>query len=518
MYTRAELLVLDNAPHMQQHKSAQVLNCSRGERIMTLVGFRNNLLLLVICLYLLLDYGFMQVRLTTGSSSGIPIGELVLLFSLLTINYSSLLPRLSQTIILVPFVVWWAFGISRAVLATSSFGFWALRDANHVIESLFLVAGFSFAALPEQLERFFRWLRNILALICIYAIGYPLRETLQSFSPKLISGAGVEVPLFFTYINTSSLLILSSSYLLLISYAKKFYNIVLAVLLLGFSIFTFQGRTIYLQICAVFIAASFYRKEFMVKGMISILLLLGLIATIPVIGVNFRGRLGQEVSLHFLMNHFLTIAGVESEGLEGAAGGVPQRLEWWRNLYERWTSDVTTFLFGLGYGFPLVDFEDHQGITVREPHNSYISIMSRLGLLGIITFLWIHILLIKAWHNTYRACQRMNWQEAQKRLLILMIFFILVWVYAIGEDALEKPFVTIPYYFFWGIVLRVNWHLKYNCSAYARSLGTQEYVPVEQPNDRVKRVKSCIVHGRYENDYYHRDPYTERDQILTRVP
>jgi hypothetical protein len=484
---------------------------------MTFVGFRNNLLLLAICLYLLLDYGFMQVRIPPSTSSGIPIGELVLLFSILTINYSRLLPKLSQTIFLVPFVLWWAFGISRAILATSSFGFWALRDANHVIESLFLVAGFAFAALPEQLDRFFRWLRTTLVFISIYAIGYPLRETLQSFSPKLMSGAGVEVPLFFNYINTSAMMILTAANCLLNSSSKKTYNIVIAIFLLGFSMIVFQSRTVYLQIIAVFLAATLYRKEIFIKGVISIIILLSFLAIMPAIGVNFRGRLGQEVSLDFMMNHFLAIAGVESEGLEGAAGGVPQRLEWWRDLYKRWTSDVITFLFGLGYGFPLVDFEDHQGITVREPHNSYISIMSRLGLLGIVTFLWMHIILVTIWHNTYRACQRINWQEAQKWLLTLMIFFILVWVYAIGEDALEKPFVTIPYYFFWGIVLRINWHLRYNCPTYALSLQRQKNF-VSRIGKGGGEESQLVDNPRgYENAYHHRNPDTEWGQILTRV-
>jgi O-antigen ligase len=157
---------------------------------------------------------------------------------------------------------------------------------------------------------------------------------------------------------------------------------------------------------------------------------------------------------------------VESEGLEGAAGGVPQRLGWWQDLYERWTLSASTFLFGLGYGFPLIDFKDYYGITVREPHNSYISILARLGLSGGLAFLWMHILLLHSWYHTYRACQRMHWQEGENRLLTLLIFFILIWVNAIGEDPLEKPFVTIPYYFFWGIVLRMNWYLKYNLPSY----------------------------------------------------
>jgi hypothetical protein len=61
---------------------------------------------------------------------------------------------------------------------------------------------------------------------------------------------------------------------------------------------------------------------------------------------------------------------------------------------------------------------------------------------------------------------RMHSLEGENRLLILMIFFILVWINAIGEDAFEKPFITIPYYFFWGVVLRMNWYLSKNFPQY----------------------------------------------------
>ncbi len=37
-----------------------------------------------------------------------------------------------------------------------------------------------------------------------------------------------------------------------------------------------------------------------------------------------------------------------------------------------------------------------------------------------------------------------------------MVFFICIWVLAIGEDGFEKPYNIIPFYFFWGIILRFS--------------------------------------------------------------
>lgn len=436
---------------------------------MSLITFRNFLLLSTISLYLLLNYGFMQVRIPPIAGGGIPVGELVLLFALATIHYGNLLPRLFSIAFLLPFSIWWVLGLSRALAGVPEYGIWSLRDATHVIESLFLLVGFAFAARPMVLERFFQWLPIILIIACVYAIGYPISGMLQSWSPKLVAGAGHEAPLLFTYTNTSAMLLWAAAYIVIIykrSDVGAKFGWFIAVFLIGYTIFLFQSRTIYLQLISMFILFLIYRRELIGKGIVGVFVLFGFLLLIPVVGFQIEGRLGQTVSIDFLVNHFLAIGGIESAGVEGSAAGVSQRLGWWFNLYSRWTSDLGTFLFGLGYGFPLVDFVAfgagyaEGGQVVREPHNSYISILARIGLLGAVAWVWMHILMLQVWRRAYKACKRMRWREGENRLLILMVFFVLMWVFAIGEDAFEKPFVAIPYYFFWGIVLRIAYQLK----------------------------------------------------------
>ncbi len=430
---------------------------------MTLSRFRNSMLLWVVGLYLLLNYGFMQVRFPPVAGGGIPIGELVLIFSLLTINYARSIPRLGATVFLVPFFIWWAFGLSRAFLSVPEYGMWALRDATHVIESLFLLVGFSFAVRAEALARFFDWLPKILIAACIYALGYPFFEILQSWSPMLVGGAGQDVPLLFLYINTAQILLWAVAYIMLFKHGRGINNkaiFLVAAFLFGYALFLFQARTIYLQVIALFILFLFYRRKLFGKSIAGVILLFCLLLAMPFIGLQIEGRLGQAVSVEFFINHFLAIGGIESEGLIASAGGVSQRLGWWLNLYDRWTSSASTFLFGLGYGFPLIDFGVAHGVAVREPHNSYISILARIGLLGGIVWIWMHILMLRVWQSAYKMCRQMRWRDGENRLLILMAFFIITWVYAIGEDAFEKSFIAIPYYFFWGIVLRFASHLK----------------------------------------------------------
>ncbi len=168
------------------------------------------------------------------------------------------------------------------------------------------------------------------------------------------------------------------------------------------------------------------------------------------------------MSITFIKNHFLAIFGVESEGVVAAASGITQRIEWWRDLLKVWSENIGTIIYGLGYGFPLIDFKLQQHVIVREPHNSYISILARLGIIGALAWVWMHILLINIWRKAFKQCRIVGWRLGQNRLLILMVFFILILIMAIGEDAFEKPFNAIPYYFFWGIVLRFACYLKYD--------------------------------------------------------
>jgi hypothetical protein len=421
------------------------------------------MLLWVIALYLILNYGFMQLRIPPTGGGGIPLGELLLLFSLATIRYGNLLPKLNSIIFLFPFIVWWLLGISRALVGMTEHGMWALRDATHVIESLFLLVGFAFAARSEVIEYFYQWLPKILIITCIYAIGYPAIGLLQDLSPKIIAGAGYEIPLFFMYTNTSMILLWAATYLVIFKNAPNIgvrFRVFIAATIVAYVIFLFQARTIYLQLIAIALLFLLYRKELIGKGVVIIVVILSFLFIMPFIGLQVVGRIGQTVSLEFIVNHFLAIAGIESEGLEGSVAGVNQRLGWWTNLYYRWTEDIGSILFGLGYGFPLIDFGLAGGIKVREPHNSYISILARVGVVGSVVWLWMHIILIKVWHRSYKRCEKMGLREGQNRLLILMVFFVLSWVFAIGEDAFEKPFVAIPYYFFWGVVLRFIYNQK----------------------------------------------------------
>jgi hypothetical protein len=419
---------------------------------------RNRILLVMLGLYMLLNQGFMQVRIPPIGGGGVPIGEIVLMFSLATINYLVVFRDLSEILLLVPFVLWWTVGIGRAFAQVPEYGFWALRDASSVIESLFLIAGFAFAARVETLEKFFGWLPRIIAFGCIYSLLFPWRDVLVGLSPTITAGAGYETHLLFHFQGISNLLIMAFCYILLFG-RRTWLEYALAFSLLAFAVFMWQARTIYLQVIAVYILFFAFRRDAFHRSLLAVVVIILFLLVVPNIGWKIEGRLGQPVSVEFVFNHILAIFGIERAGVEGAAAGVPLRIGWWTDLYNSWTGSLGNMFFGVGYGMPLTSFTGGTGVVVREPHNSYISVIARLGLVGAINFFWMHILLVRVWWRGYKKSRNLEWQEGQNRFLLLLVFFVLIWIGALGEDAFEKPFNSIPYYFLWGVVIRFTWHL-----------------------------------------------------------
>jgi hypothetical protein len=423
---------------------------------------RNKLILSTIAGYLILNYGFMQLRIPPGSV-GIPIGELVLLFCLATIDWARVLSRMSAIAHVLPFVGFWGLAAVRVVMGLSEYGAWAVRDASQPIESLFLLVGFAFAAREENAEKLFRWLPRVLLVISIYALGMPFAETLRNYSPQLTSMAGGSVPLLFSYTNTGQMLIIYAAYLTLSRPASllRFKLSVLPIFwVLALGVGLVQSRTNYVHAIATAVLLFTYRPRQAGKwvgGGLAFLLIVSILASM---GLQVQGRVGP-ISPEFMLQHLLTISGeAGDQELEAAASGASQRTGWWLDLYHRVTETPLRTLFGLGYGFPLIDFGLKGGIRVREPHNSLISVAARLGLIGFGLWAAMHVFLLRAWRQGMKICRNLQWRAEQTNLLLMMAFYIAVWSGCIGEDMLEKPFNCIPYYFFWGVTLRYVLHLK----------------------------------------------------------
>jgi O-antigen ligase len=98
-------------------------------------------------------------------------------------------------------------------------------------------------------------------------------------------------------------------------------------------------------------------------------------------------------------------------------------------------------------------------VVAREPHNSLISVAARLGLIGILCWLWMQFELFRVGVQAYRDCRRRSLKESDLVLLVLA-FAVLTLASCFGEDTMEKPYNAVPYYAFWGFALRVAYQVR----------------------------------------------------------
>ncbi len=406
--------------------------------------------------YLILNTGFEMIRIPPAGA-GIPIGELVLVISLCIVDSMAVLTKMAAEVWIVPILLWWALSLSRSLYDLHVGGAWSFRDASQAIESLYLIVGFWLVNSSSNMHYFFRWQRRMFIAAIIYGLLFPLSDTLQKFSPSLPGMSTTSASLFFQVVNTPNILVWAACWLLIKrrrSRSPVRGRELLAGILIAFAVAFAQARTMYLGVLVVGVVLFLTRSRMAARW--SAMLLLGalIIAAISVSGIEVKGRLGQKISLNFIVSHFEAISGKSSSAeTQGAAGGVPQRISWWRAIYKKMTDSPGKIVFGLGYGIPLTNFRAG-GVYTREPHNSYVSVIARLGVSGMIVWLLMQGALFFSWARAYRLAGRMEWFEDRGNLLVLIIFNILLLNTAIGEDGFEKPFYAIPYYLFFGIILR----------------------------------------------------------------
>lgn len=440
--------------------------------------------------YLLFNYPFMLLRIPP-SGFGVPLGELFLVFALMTTDVPLVVTKLGKTIYLLPILIWWVFGLARVTVDFLSHGIWAFRDATQVIQSIYVIVAFSLVGRPANLARLMRWLPVVLTLACIYGLSYSLKLQIASLSPKLTGADGESVPLLGSYATTPIVMLWTAFYCLITPKSNELFSrirIPVAGFLISFTIIVMQTRTTYLELVGLSLLLLLFRPRAFAELVMALLILILAVAMLTAFDWHINGRLTDNFSFSFLIEHVEATIGIganRATAVGAAAKGVGLRITWWKNIYDRLTADTATLLTGLGYGIPLTNFRDTFGDLVREPHNSYISVVARLGLLGMIAWIAVQIGFVRAWFHAYRGCQRVHWHQSETLLLMILAFAALVLIDAVGEDALEKSYEAIPYYCLWGVALRIAYAMQPHPT-------TKTFRTVVQPGARLWRTERSI--------------------------
>lgn len=420
-------------------------------------ALRTNLTILVVLLYALLGVGFQTLRLPPGSEFGVPVAELLIILFLASFPFdytnASAFLRNSPFILLL---IWWIQGSIAALFGLLEHGIWAMRDATFVIESLFIWIGFVASRDIGSINRIMGASRMLGFIAVGYAFLYPFRELLQEISPQVVSPNGVTLAVLFQFESTPTLILAVAFTLIYRPEQTSRLALVLLALTVVYVTLFWQSRTIYLQIVALVMVFALLKRQ--VIGRIAFLGVLGFVGLLLFFssGIEITGRLGEQVDAQFLIDHFQAIWGQASDATQSSAEGVEWRLAFWDAIWRDLNAGPWTLLTGLGFGQPLIDFIGPDGEIVRIPHNTLITILGRMGLIGLATFVAIHIYLMRQWLIAYRKSVQLSDRAIETFLVFVLAFFVCSWLYAIGEGSVELPYIAVPYYFLWGVVIRLS--------------------------------------------------------------
>jgi hypothetical protein len=381
----------------------------------------------------ILGYGFANV----GVPGPVPLPAAELL--LLPLAGVALLSRTRiDSRVLIPLFLYVGLVVMRVALDYPVYGKLAIRDATTAIEAFTVLIGYR-AIARDGLETWIRRLRWIFALVLIYASLSPLEEQLQAASPMV----GLQRPVA---------LLGSMAGVKFAAIAAAFFFVVFAggwkrVVILGWSIGLlgiFQARSLYLLFpVAALVCGWALRRPFKMVATIAAACLVGVIALMQFSTLELEGRRG-EVSGAFYLQHFKTLLGEEGTG----AGTVEDRQEWTRQTLQHVTSSPKTFAFGVGLG-PDLTFGFHRDgeVDVRKPHNDYLETFARLGIIGLMMFIWLIFALLKPIVHQIRHGGGRRWGFCAWVLTATVIYMGVAAV----QPLLAFPYGTVPLFFFLGM-------------------------------------------------------------------
>lgn len=113
-------------------------------------------------------------------------------------------------------------------------------------------------------------------------------------------------------------------------------------------------------------------------------------------------------------------------------------------LVDRWTASAATTVIGEGYGQALIDFEAERGIQVRQPHNTHITIVMRLGLVGLLFWVVMHVRIVFLLVRGVRAAHPST--VARGFAIWMLAFYVMAMIFTSVQPWLEFSMGAIPFY------------------------------------------------------------------------
>lgn len=409
------------------------------------------LLLVPLTGYVVLNYGFANLALRT-SGLVLPVGHLFAVLALvLAVQGRSWQFR---EFLREPAVGFWLLlallSIVHLLFNVPQYGAYALRDANLILEGVFLLLGYLWARHRAARASLLRVLALLFVLNLLYALSFPFFSALLvEISP--VSGIFLhDVPLLGYYAHQPLMLLAGVFYFLLVGGSAlripRLAVIGLSLLQVAWS-FVFQMRSIYVAVPIALAALAPFtgvRRTARIAASMGLGLAL-LLLSVAVLNVELPGRV-SIVSPEFILEHVKSIllapGTPAGETARWRVGLVPEAIQ-------RWSSKPLRVLIGEGFGLPLIQFELAGGVLVRQPHNTLLSVLMRLGVVGLVLWVLMNAQFVRL---LLTGVRRSTVGSPERGLFIwLVAYFTLAVVTTTVQPWLEFSYGAIPFYMFMGL-------------------------------------------------------------------
>jgi O-antigen ligase len=405
------------------------------------------LLLIALSGYMLLNYGFENLTIHVGFPIIISYALMFASLFLAAFSRPRLLMRAMEEPAWLCVLALLLLTFLHLVLDFPRYGLWAIRDASMFIDGIFLLLGLLWAMRGNSTTPLMKWLMVILLLNAVYSFTLPVSEQISSWSPK--SGVFIPVSIVGNHHGGGVYLLVGAPfYVFLARYVVRWPRWAILILamaqLLGLALF--QVRGLYIGLAAILIIFALLGET----GKSAKLLLLLSPAFVAVLllttlGIEIQGRIGP-VRTDFFKEHLRSIAG--AEGTPGMS--VQGRFGWYEQAMEHIRAHPVV---GEGFGMVLIDDTDEAtGAAVRQPHNSSVSLLARLGAIGFLFWVLFHLFVLKRFLYAFRQRRHCDKRLADFIVWLFMVYVIFM-IEASVEPTFEFPTGSIPFYFFVGLAL-----------------------------------------------------------------
>jgi O-antigen ligase len=408
--------------------------------------------------YMLLNYGFENITLHVGGAPIIISYGLMYSAVILAVYSRRRLIRqaFAEPPVLMALILL-ALTAGHLLVDIPRFAVWAVRDATMCLDAIFMLVGLAWASKAGGGIAFMnKWMLLLFTAIMLYGFTLPWGERLWAWSPE--SGVFLQVPILGNYNGTGDLMLAGALFCICVgSFVIKRPSWLMLALAAGqfLGVAVTQVRRMYVgAVVVLLILVVLGEGKKFAKLFVLLPVAVGVIVLVSTVGgIEINGRIGP-VNLDFFKEHIRSIE--TSEGTPGSS--IESRYSMRDEALEHFYAHP---VFGEGFGLPLLsDIDMSNGAQGRQPHNSTLTYLARLGAVGVLFWIAFHVAMIKRFMYAYHQRQTAD-PRVYAFVLWFFLFYVLFMIASFVEPPFEFPSGAVPFYFFTGYALGlIRWQLS----------------------------------------------------------